>query len=657
MKKRNIKRKIQGYVFGVAAVIGALITAVMAISSFVLTDHVILDTSKQMVKASSQNVASNLHLLVDRIITISLTEEKLSGSGPLKEKEEILAGKKETIEFVWLAVYGGDGNKLYGDSKAPESIAGEKYYSYLTATNSTVIGEPYQEDDIYQLTVSTVLKNPDGMYGYLVGSYKYDMLNDVLSNINLGTHGGAYVINEEGLVVADRTVENIGAGQNAYELYGSGGNAKIFNQIVDGQTGSTSTVLQKDGKSAKYYMAYSPVPGTNWSLVIDAPKSDFTGVVYVALMISLFIFLFLMLLSQIIISKLSERISSPLNTAMKRLEELAQGDMKGEVVITKTGDEVEGLTNALHDMVESLDHYITDIKASLAAFSEGNYAYEVPDRFRGDFQTLQWALMKISTSLNEMMKQVNIAAVRINGNSNEISELAGELSAGSAEQMAALDRLRESVDAITKKSDQIDGDSKQVAEQAGRASEKTELGNCRMESMLDTMRDIDGNMMEIRKISKMIEEIASQTSLLALNAAIEAARAGVHGKGFAIVAGEIGSLSDQTAEALSQTGEIINQSEIAIRKGLSDATETASILEEVNQAALQFTGISEGLTQLVAQQKQIMVQVNDEITAVHKIASENSYIADQTNKKTEQFLSQANQLKEFVSRVILKEDD
>lgn len=155
----------------------------------------------------------------------------------------------------------------------------------------------------------------------------------------------------------------------------------------------------------------------------------------------------------------------------------------------------------------------------------------------------------------------------------------------------------------------------------------------------------------------MIEEIASQTSLLALNAAIEAARAGVHGKGFSIVAGEIGSLSDQTAEALSQTGEIINQSEIAIRKGLSDATETASILEEVNQAALQFTGISEGLTQLVAQQKQIMVQVNDEITAVHKIASENSYIADQTNKKTEQFLSQANQLKEFVSRVILKEDD
>ncbi|MBA4701326.1 MAG: hypothetical protein H2212_18055 [Ruminococcus sp.] len=142
MKKRNIKRKIQGYVFGVAAVIGALITAVMAISSFVLTDHVILDTSKQMVKASSQNVASNLHLLVDRIITISLTEEKLSGSGPLKEKEEILAGKKETIEFVWLAVYGEDGNKLYGDNKAPESIAGEKYYSYLTATNSTVIGEP-----------------------------------------------------------------------------------------------------------------------------------------------------------------------------------------------------------------------------------------------------------------------------------------------------------------------------------------------------------------------------------------------------------------------------------------------------------------------------------------------------------------------------------
>ncbi len=648
----SIKQKVMQYVTGVAIAMGVFLTIIMIVSSFILTDRVLLDTLQMMAKTSSNNVSSNLHLLTDRMANISVEAGLTSDTLSVQEKNDILAEKTSRIEFVWLAAYDTEGNKLFGDEAAPASVAQEKYYRMMSQTANLVIGETFEQNSVLQLTVGAPLRKDGELAGYVIGSYKYDMLNDVLSGIRLGKSGSAYIVNEDGIIVAHQEIEQITQKNNIYDLYTTSKNKAVFDKVVNRQTGADTMSLHH----SNHYVAYSPIPGVNWALIIDAPKSEFLGVVYIALIISVVLSICLTGIARLVVSRLAEQISTSLSSATRRLEAFAEGNLKDEVEQLKTGDEAEVLASALAQSISRIDRYIEDISKSLGAFSDGDYAYEIPDNFNGDFAALRKALLSISEALNKTMRQVNVTSIDIGRNSDEISDYARQLYDGSSRQTEALGGLNEFINHIIEKLDLIDENSNLVSHRADAANEKVVQGNQQMNDMLATMNDITSNMEEIMEISQMIEEIASQTRLLSLNASIEAARAGEAGRGFAVVAEEIGALSDQTASALQQTSNIIVRSNQAIEKGMETAKGTANALKEIDSATEEFSKISANLIQIVAEQKAAVDQMTTEIASVQEIAVMNQKLAEQTDAKTEQFQAQANELKEFVSQVKLREE-
>lgn len=204
MKKfRNLKQKIIFYVMSVSILLTVLITAVMSFGSIRSTNKLQLDNIQVTTRIASQSISSNLHLLTERIYNISTDAELTDDSLSKKDKAAYLQDFEQEIEFVWLSVYDADGKKLYGDKTAPDSIADTKYYSQLAETANTVIGEPHYDQDVLQLCVGAPLKANDEICGYVIGSYKYDLLNDVLSMLILGDTGSACIINEKGTIIAD----------------------------------------------------------------------------------------------------------------------------------------------------------------------------------------------------------------------------------------------------------------------------------------------------------------------------------------------------------------------------------------------------------------------------------------------------------------------
>ena len=188
----------------------------------------------------------------------------------------------------------------------------------------------------------------------------------------------------------------------------------------------------------------------------------------------------------------------------------------------------------------------------------------------------------------------------------------------------------------------------QIEQCAQMAGQKTTQGSGYMQNMLDAMSQIHSSVEEISKVSLLIENISKQTNLLSLNASVEAARAGEAGRGFAVVAGEINHLSNQTADALQQTGNLIAHSSEKIEAGLKTANQTAQTFEEIAALTGQYREISSQLSNTVKEQTDAVSFANDKLHAIQDIAGKSDQMAAES-------LAQAENLRAYVTQVKIKD--
>ena len=201
MKKfHNIKQKIIFYVMAVAIFQVLVVSVIMCAGNIRSTNNSLLDNMQTTARIASQSISSNLHLLCERMYNLSKETALADPASSDQDKQVCLNNAKLQIEFVWLAAYDPAGQKLYGDDHAPSSITDQNYYSLLKETGNIVIGDPYEADGLVQLSVGIPYTIEEETIGYLIGSYKYDILNDVLSMLIVGSTGSAYIVNEDGQI-------------------------------------------------------------------------------------------------------------------------------------------------------------------------------------------------------------------------------------------------------------------------------------------------------------------------------------------------------------------------------------------------------------------------------------------------------------------------
>lgn len=275
------------------------------------------------------------------------------------------------------------------------------------------------------------------------------------------------------------------------------------------------------------------------------------------------------------------------------------------------------------------------------------------------------------SSLRKIVTQVQTAAKQVttSTSSSEVSvqELSAEALRQTEEIAAALDQIQEmsnSIRAVATNAEQAEVAVKQstlTVEAGDAAMNRTVEGiGVIRETVAQTSIKVKRgeSSQKISKVVKLISSFADQTNLLALNAAIEAARAGEQGRGFAVVADEVGLLAQQSAEATAEIESLVtdiqnetNEVVAAMEAGTLQVAEGTKLVDETRQSLNQITAVSiqiSALVQAIASatvtQSQASESVTETMTDVAAIANQTSTEATQVSTSFKELLAVAQEL-------------
>jgi methyl-accepting chemotaxis protein len=642
----NIKwgRSIQGRLTIIFLVVTLVLLAGVGILSYLRSQTALEESEKNnltnQVEISALFVDSWINERISDMETLA-GMNRIRGLDPAEASTAVVQYFKQWGVYESVFVTDVAGNVVSASDGASFSVADRGYFKEAMQGNN-VISEPLiskATGNIIFVVAVPVHPSDDSkeVIGILGGTLTTSAFNKILDASVNGETGEAFLVDGAGyLLTPSRFTEELlaqGKLSERAEL-----ELKVSPEIAAEISGKqTGTQLFVDARGKQTLAAYSPVMSTSWGVVAKVDTAEAFAAATTLRNTILIIMGILLAIMAVVSQFIARAISMPIKSITDSAINMAQGDVSQDVTYT-SHDEV----GVLADSFRTLIQYQREMSHAAEMIADGNLTASVTPVSERD--VLGRAFEKMIRNLREQMEQINQSALTLKTASDQLSGASMQAGQATSQIAVTVQQIAQGInqqnDAITNTTrpveqmvQTIDGVArgaqdqarsiarttdlthqlttaiKQVASNAQAVSEGSKVASqaaAEGRSTIDhtingmemiknkvnlssvKMTEMDQRSNQIGMIVETIEDIASQTNLLALNAAIEAARAGEHGKGFAVVADEVRKLAERSSLSTREIGSLVKSIQVTVNEAVAAMQESAQEVENgvlnVNQA-------------------------------------------------------------------------
>ena len=605
--------------------------------------------------------------LADDMVSTLSDEDMANGGGIWFEP----FAYKPDIQYVCPFVYRDNGKlKISYDyvAESGEYVPTDWYQLGKKAgQGNAALTEPYFDTSakIMMVTYAAPVYSEgetDKFLGTVTVDISLSAISDMVKGIDINGKGRAILTSADGVYIAGVEEAKLNGETNATKE-SNASLAAAMRDMIAGNDGQTSFT---DDDGDKMLVYYQKVPDVNWHLGVIIPESELyasaNNLLLMMTGIAVLVLALLVFMAYYTISGYAERIG----VDQKFAEDLAEGNYTRPEAVAKSNDEIGRLGNAINKMFRQTKQVLNTISEHSGSMDESS-------------KTLGASADKLTEGMNAIQQ-----------NMSSISEAMMNASSATEEVNASVENVGAAVNVLSneaanglKQAEDIRARAKEVEKNSTEASRSTERLAKEFSEKLVVSIDKAKTVEQIGTMATAISGIAEQINLLSLNASIEAARAGESGRGFTVVAMEVGKLAKETANTVEEIQQNIRAVQDAFLSLSNDAkailgflnetvgpqyAEFVRVAEQYGTDAEVFRELSQKIAETCSNVNETMEQVGQAMVQIANSAqdtaalsvqisdsvSEVSKSVEDVNTISKEQASIANNLRETVSKFKLR---